>query len=259
MQSLPGFPASLESAGPVQHRSLHWAVLLLAMCFPAGMTWVYFVALAPPIGSTPGYGVLAVYVLSKVVQFGSSLVYVWIFERRRLSPSLPNFAGLAPGLGFGLLAGAAILLLYFGALRGTHYLAQLPANLELKLGSFHATTPFRYILLAVFLSVAHSLMEEYYWRWFVFGELRREMRCAPAILLSSLAFMFHHVIVMAVYMPNRFWTGALPLSMGVAVGGAAWAWLYARTGSIYSCWLSHLIIDAALMVVGYDLVFVHRA
>jgi membrane protease YdiL (CAAX protease family) len=44
------------------------------------------------------------------------------------------------------------------------------------------------------------------------------------------------------------------LSSAVAVGGAFWAWLYERTGSIYSAWLSHLLIDAGIFWVGYELV-----
>jgi len=44
------------------------------------------------------------------------------------------------------------------------------------------------------------------------------------------------------------------LSLGVAVGGIFWAWLYHRSGSLYGPWLSHLLIDAAIFVVGYDLV-----
>jgi len=51
---------------------------------------------------------------------------------------------------------------------------------------------------------------------------------------------------------------ALPFSLCIAVGGMVWAWLYHRTHTIYSSWISHLVIDAAIMVVGYDLVFVYR-
>ena len=40
----------------------------------------------------------------------------------------------------------------------------------------------------------------------------------------------------------------------MAVGGAAWAWLYERTKSIYASWVSHLLVDAAIFVVGWDLV-----
>ena len=44
----------------------------------------------------------------------------------------------------------------------------------------------------------------------------------------------------------------------VAVGGAFWAWLFQRTGSLVAVWWSHVLIDAALMAIGYDLLFNQR-
>jgi uncharacterized protein len=32
-----------------------------------------------------------------------------------------------------------------------------------------------------------------------------------------------------------------------------WAWLYQRSGSIYASWLSHLLIDAALFTIAFDM------
>jgi membrane protease YdiL (CAAX protease family) len=43
------------------------------------------------------------------------------------------------------------------------------------------------------------------------------------------------------------------LSLGVAVGGAVWARLYDRSGSLLGPWLSHLLVDAAIFFVGYEL------
>jgi membrane protease YdiL (CAAX protease family) len=102
------------------------------------------------------------------------------------------------------------------------------------------------------------LLEEYYWRWFVFGWLRRQTPLLVAQLLSSLAFMAHHVVILAVFFPGRFWTAAVPFSLCIAGGGFVWAWIYERSGSIYAPWLSHLLIDAAIMAVGYDLLFVRQ-
>jgi membrane protease YdiL (CAAX protease family) len=48
----------------------------------------------------------------------------------------------------------------------------------------------------------------------------------------------------------------LPFAACVAVGGAVWAWLYQRTNSVYAPWISHLVVDASLFVIGYDLFFV---
>ena len=68
--------------------------------------------------------------------------------------------------------------------------------------------------------------------------------------------MAHHVIVLGVWFPDHVWAGVVPFSLCVAGGGAVWAWLYERTGSVYGPWISHMIVDAAMFVVGYDLFFV---
>jgi membrane protease YdiL (CAAX protease family) len=64
--------------------------------------------------------------------------------------------------------------------------------------------------------------------------------------------MAHHVILLATYFGwSSPWTYAF--SLAVAVGGAVWAWLYERSGSLVGPWLSHLVVDAAIFLVGYDL------
>jgi membrane protease YdiL (CAAX protease family) len=54
-----------------------------------------------------------------------------------------------------------------------------------------------------------------------------------------------------VFFPGQFWTLAVPFAACTGVGGAFWAWLYDRTGSLYAAWFSHVLIDAGIMVVGY--------
>ena len=74
-----------------------------------------------------------------------------------------------------------------------------------------------------------------------------------AILISSLGFMLHHVLLLGTffgYDAAATWV----FSLAIAIGGAFWAWLYHRTNSLYPPWLSHLIVDAAIFIVGYDLV-----
>src|SRR5262249_14619648 len=124
-----------------------------------------------------------------------------------------------------------------------------------KMVEFGIDTPQLYLLFAVLISLAHSLLEEYYWRWFVFGRLRRHMSVTIAALLSSVGFLAFHVINLAKLFPGKFWTVALPLSLCVGVGGAVWCWLYQRTGTIVSPWISHLLVNLAMFAVGYDLCF----
>jgi uncharacterized protein len=73
-----------------------------------------------------------------------------------------------------------------------------------------------------------------------------------AIVVSSLGFMGHHVIVLERYLPSPWWMLA---SMSVAIGGGIWAWLYESSGSLLGSWVSHLLIDAALFTIGYEMAF----
>jgi len=122
---------------------------------------------------------------------------------------------------------------------------------------FGLATPAAYLLFGFLLSVVHSLLEEYYWRWFVFGRLRHHFALAAAMLLSSVAFMAHHVIDLGMFFPGKFLVLVVPLSLCVGAGGMVWAWLYHRTNSVYAPWVSHVLIDAAIIAVGYDMVFSH--
>jgi CAAX protease family protein len=228
--------------------------LAFAMTFPTFMAWIYFVVLA---GSGEGVNpaVLRAIAAGKAIQFLFPLVYVWLTAREQLRPRLPDRRGLLLGLGFGLLVGMCMFGLYEVLRFSTDLLADTPARVAGELREFGISSPVPYLLFAVGVCLGHSLFEEYYWRWFVFGWLRRWLPFGVAVVLSSLAFMAHHVIILGVYFPGRFWTAALPFSLCVAVGGAVWAWLYHRTGSLYAPWVSHVVIDAAIFAVGFDMVF----
>jgi len=226
-------------------------VLVIAAVLPSIMAWLYFFVLAGSHGSDPfrqgAYGA------GKLVQFAFPLVFVWFWERGRPRPRWPGMAGVALGLGFGLVVAAGIFALYFGWLRDSSVLEGTPVLLHHILDSFGVAGASSYVALAIFYVTAHSLFEEYYYRWFVFGRMRAFLPLSAAIGLSSLVLMAHHVILLAAYLPGQFWKAVVPLSLCVAIGAGVCEWLYARTQSLYAPWLSHAIVDAALFAIGWDL------
>jgi membrane protease YdiL (CAAX protease family) len=143
--------------------------------------------------------------------------------------------------------------LYLGWFRSSSALAGLEAQAVTKVRDLGLDRWWKYAATGVFYALAHSLLEEYYWRWFVFGQLRRYGSLGMAIGISSLGFMAHHVVLLMTFFG---WQSPLTylFALAVAVGGAVWAWLYASSRSLVGPWLSHMLVDLAIFVIGYDLV-----
>ncbi|MGB2579294.1 hypothetical protein AAIR98_001213 [Elusimicrobium simillimum] len=109
-----------------------------------------------------------------------------------------------------------------------------------------------YLAYSIFISFFHSLLEEYYWRWFVCGRLLKVVKQNTAVIVSAIAFALHHFIICNFYFPL---TWALFLTFWVAVGGVIFNLLYKKGNTLISPWLAHMGADLAIMYVGYKLIF----
>jgi membrane protease YdiL (CAAX protease family) len=157
------------------------------------------------------------------------------------------------GIAFGLVVAVGMQAIY----SAVPQVFDAPgAEVRKKVQSFGISSPAAYVLFAVFVSAIHSLLEEYYWRWFVFGQLARGCRLPIAIAVSSVAFAAHHVLVLGLYFgyAGPTWLLTWLFSLAVAIGGAFWAWLYRASDSLAASWLSHVCIDAAIFVIGYKMI-----
>ena len=202
----------------------------------------------------------AVYAACKVAQFSFPLL--WVSLNRRIPPSRVSSA--SGGLLLGALSGIVIVVLmwsvYLMAFKDGPLALAAEPRVASRIAALGAASPGGFLALTVFLSVFHSFLEEYYWRWFLFGRLRTHIGAMPANVLSSAAFTGHHVIVLHAFMgsgANGWLTAAL--SMGVALAGMFWAWAYARSGSLVSPWLSHVLVDLGIMAIGYDVAGLSRS
>ncbi len=230
--------------------------LVFVYVFPVTMSWIYLIVLgATEQQTTEGnIGMDVAFTTGKVIQFAFPLAFVWYFERDRLRLAWPTLRGLEYGVGFGLAVALLVFVTFFGWFHQSALFAHTPEKVYELVKKLHATTPARYVVLTLVFCVGHSLLEEYYWRWFAFGWLRRYVPLAAAIVISALGFTAHHVLLLYVYFPGNFWLLAVPLSLAVATGGGVWAWIYHRSGSLYAAWSSHVLIDLAIFAAGYAMV-----
>jgi membrane protease YdiL (CAAX protease family) len=225
-------------------------VVVVAIVLPTVVTWIYFIWLH----GAEKWLQQGAYPFGKGIQFALPIVWVWLVLREWPKLQRPSGWSLLAGTAFGLVVGMAMALLYFALLKHTALLNGPVTAIRAKIQSFGLTSPAAYIALAVFYSAIHSLLEEYYWRWFVFGQLARDCKWPVAIAVSSVAFAAHHVLVLALFFG---WASPLTwlLALAVAIGGACWAGLYLASDSLAATWLSHALVDAAIFAIGYTIAF----
>jgi membrane protease YdiL (CAAX protease family) len=239
----------MDQSGKTRTDSLRWLGVLLGLTFPTFVTWAYFYRAAGAGEGTQQ----AVMAALKVAQFLLPAVWALVVLRERVEWQRLSTKGVAMGLAFGAAVVLAGWFVFQFVLADSPAFVAATDQIRAKVASFGIDSLAKYAALAAFYSLAHSLLEEYYWRWFVFGQLRRLTALWPAITISSLGFMAHHVLVLALYFGA--WSPLTWLfSAAVAIGGAFWAWLYDRTGSLVGPWLSHAAIDAGIFFIGYQLV-----
>jgi membrane protease YdiL (CAAX protease family) len=157
------------------------------------------------------------------------------------------------GAAFSAVIVAAGWIVFNSVLRETSAFTVAATKIHDKIAQFGIDAAWKYAILGVFYSLIHSLLEEYYWRSFAFQQLRKLIPLWPAVLISAMAFAGHHIIVLSEFFREVPWLAWL-FASAVTVGGVFWAWLYERTGSLYNTWLSHLLIDAGIFWIGYELV-----
>ena len=237
----------------------HVLAAVFAIVLPTLVTYVYFNLLAD---AAPGAQQLA-YAIGKTIQFAFPVVWVWLFFRYRFrrwwtgiaarpapvegkTKSIPNWLW---AIGFGIDVCLVMVLAYW-LLSGSDEIAMLTTKAGEKVAGLGIVSVWKFALAGLFYSVVHSFLEEYYWRWFVYDMLKRFVSVPWANLISSLGFMAHHVLLLSVYFG---WSSPMTwlCSAGVAIGGAYWAWLYEKTGTLRWSWISHAIVDAGIFALGY--------
>jgi uncharacterized protein len=231
-----------------------WIVVALSLLLPTAVTWLYFIALDGAEKSLQQ----GAYAIGKAIQFALPVAWVCFAQRQWPTISRPKTWSLIVGLFSGLAIGAAMLVLYLAVLRPAGLFEGPTATVRAKIESFGAGSPVAFVVLALFYSAIHSLLEEYYWRWFVFGQLARGCKLPLAIAVSGVGFAAHHVLVLGHYFGyfGSSSTFTWLFTLAIIIGGAFWAWLYRASGSLAGPWLSHALVDASIFAIGYQMLVV---
>ncbi len=221
------------------------ALLAMALLVPAPTIGVY---LAMVFESTRGDEGRIAYGLSKAWILLLPLVWrVWV-DKDRLSFSPARKGGFKAAALLGVTIGVVILAAY--GLIGRTWID--PETVREAASTNGIGEIWQYLGLVVYLALVNSLLEEYVWRWFVFRKCETLVGGWPAVLLSAAMFTIHHIVALKAQFD---WSVTIVGSLGVFVGGAVWSWCYLKYRSIWPGYVSHLIADVVIFVIGWHLIF----
>lgn len=220
-----------------------WAVLVPALLLPLCASFFYFVLFPGTAFGNSFYSGIKIFLLVwPIVATG------WILRENFVNREREKRH--AAGMGMGVLFGIAVVALLVFLVKATPLGAVVDDNSERIAGRIRDLgVAENFLWFALFLSFLHAALEEFYWRWFVFGQLRNLASVPLAHLVAAVGFASHHVVILSQFFPFGW---ALFLGGCVATGGFAWSWLYHRYNSLWGAWLSHMIIDLGLMWVGWE-------
>ena len=217
------------------------AALALALLVP-----VPSLGAAMSLWIAPGPVGQAVYAAGKVWLAAFPAAWWGLVEGGRMSLSPPRRGGFGVGAWLGVAISAAIVGAFFAARGWLIAPAEIEAvrarAAEAGIGGAGS-----YLLFSAYLILVNSLIEEYAWRWFVFRQWEAWLSPRAAVAAAAVCFTLHHVVALKAYFD---WPLTVLCSLGVLVGGVAWSWCYGRYRSIWPGYLSHAIVDVAVLAVG---------
>jgi membrane protease YdiL (CAAX protease family) len=104
-----------------------------------------------------------------------------------------------------------------------------------------------FFFVAVYISILNSLLEEFFFRGFLFLSLNKVSTRAVAYLISALAFAAYHIGIMVDW---RNGTISFLAIIALLTGGLVFNYLNEKNKNIYSSWLVHISVNLALNTIG---------
>ena len=217
------------------------ALILFVPAFSIGVAMSLFIA----------PGVLGNSVFTAVKIWGIAFPLLWVIKTKSAAFRLPKFkwSEIRVGFGLGIIMFGAIVLAYY--LVGQQIIDL--SEIRDKAATVGITNRYVYLAGCVYWSFINSLVEELTWRGFVVSQLKILVSPTVAVILAALFFTAHHSL--AIYGYTHDWLIVALGSIGVFLAGIVWAWCYSYYRSVTPGYVSHILADFAIAIIGDRLLF----
>lgn len=106
------------------------------------------------------------------------------------------------------------------------------------------------IFFGLYLAFINSLLEEFFFRGFIFLNLKKLNLKKLAYIISSTAFAIYHVA----NIQNWFSVGLfLFITVGLFIGGIIFNYLDDKQNTFLNSWFVHISADLAIVIIGFRL------
>ena len=157
----------------------------------------------------------------------------------------PKKKGLLPAIALGVGIYAVILGGYF-LVSPLFDFSKIAGALTTNAG----VTKENFLYVSLYISFANSFLEEFFFRGFVFTNLKQLSGRKLAYIFSATVFSLYHVAMMiGWFSPVLF----LLVMVGLAAGGMIFNWLNEKLDTIYCSWLTHMFANFAINTIGFML------
>lgn len=190
----------------------------------------------------PGYiyKSLAKLILFLLVPIGYSFINkeVTLKDKLKIGSKKDFLLSLTLGLGFYTFILAAYIVL-----RNFLDLASIGEILSKDVG----VAQDNFIFVAIYISLINSFVEEFFFRGFLFLNLKSLGTSNFAYAFSALAFAIYHVAIMGTWFSVPLFFVAL---LGLFIGGLIFNFLNSKKGNIYNSYIVHMMANFAINTVG---------
>lgn len=159
------------------------------------------------------------------------------FEKKPL-----RVAFLLGGLVFAVIFGT--YLLFRGMVDLSSVTGELDSRMNINEGNF--------VVVAVYIALCNSFLEEFFFRGYLYGRLRGCCSFLVAQGVSAVVFALYHVAIMVTWF--EMWVFLLCM-LALVIGGVIFNLMVEWTGSLYPSWVTHGCANLAINSVGMILFY----
>ncbi|MBB6453828.1 membrane protease YdiL (CAAX protease family) [Salirhabdus euzebyi] len=152
---------------------------------------------------------------------------------------------LKTGFLFGILSFLIILVAYY-VLKDFINAETIISDLKNRLH----ITPEIYIFIALYITFGNSLLEEFYFRGFIFLKIYQTNHKKLAYVFSAALFAIYHVAIFINWF--NIWLIMLAL-IGLFTVGLIFNWLNTKSNNFLNSWILHILADIAIVAIGFYL------